>query len=120
MALVAPHHVLTRRKATIVDLDASISKTSDEDVAGDLIAREGGQARVGTSREVLREEKPSASMARRASSAPRQTHLQDRLPRRIPDADELDIASHQRLSATLLPFDDKSSIVLFGGGRKRL
>lgn len=46
VTLVAPHHVLARWKATIVDLDASISETSDEDVAGDLVAGEGRQARV--------------------------------------------------------------------------
>lgn len=51
---------------------------------------------------------------------PKPAHLKDRLPRRIPNTNVFDVASHQRLSATLLPLDDEPRVVLLGGGGERL
>jgi hypothetical protein len=48
-------------------------------------------------------------MTRRAGGA----NLDDRLPRRIPHSDVLDVPTHQQLPPALLPLDDETGVLLF-------
>lgn len=50
---VASNHVLTSGQTTIVHSHSTISESSDENVASDLIASEGRKARVGASGKIL-------------------------------------------------------------------
>jgi hypothetical protein len=54
---VPPHHVVARRKPPVVDSQAAVSESRDDDVASDLVARHRSEARIGSRWEVLQSRK---------------------------------------------------------------
>lgn len=114
MPLVAPHHVVPRRNPPVVHLESAVPEPGDEDVAGDLVAGESCQARVGARRKVL-----CAALAWNKGGRGR-AHLESHLARSVPDADVLDVPAEKDLPASLLPLQNEAGVCFSCRSRDRL
>jgi hypothetical protein len=117
---IPPHHILPRWQPSIVNSNAAVSESGDEDVARYLVAGHGGEAGVGAGGEVLfiartvsEREKGKSRWKRR------KTNLENRFPRRVPHPYKLHIPTHQQLSPSLLPLDDQPRILLLDAAAGR-
>lgn len=62
---------------------------------------------------IRRRQKSVASLkSRRSSASSTKTHLDGRLPRRVPHSDVLDVPAHEELASALLPLNHESGILL--------
>lgn len=109
-------HVVPRSEAPVVNPETTVSKSGDDNVASHLVARHRGQARVGSSREILYTFAAAKSVAnpnsQRSGARSTQSHLDGRLPRSVPHSNVLDVATHEELASTLLPLDHEPGVLL--------